>query len=56
MKHYHNGEFNKDYDRAAKVSALVNFMKDPTGDLPWEEDETAQDVVHLSDLPVRSFI
>lgn len=27
-------------------------MRDPTGDLPWDEDETAQDVVHLPDNPV----
>jgi protein disulfide-isomerase/protein disulfide isomerase family A protein 5 len=52
LKHYHNGDFNRDYDRALKVSALVNFMKDPTGDLPWDEDPTATAVVHLQDLPV----
>ena len=53
LKHYHNGDFNKDYDRAEKVSSIVNFMKDPTGDLPWEEDPTAQDVVHIADPQVR---
>ena len=52
LKHYHNGEFNKDYDRAEKVSSIVNFMKDPTGDLPWDEDPTAQDVVHIADIQV----
>ncbi|CAG7822630.1 unnamed protein product, partial [Allacma fusca] len=50
LKHYNNGEFNKDYDRADRLSSIVNFMKDPTGDLPWEEDETAKDVLHLPDL------
>lgn len=35
MKHYHNGDYNKDYDRAVKVSAIVNFLNDPKGDLPW---------------------
>ncbi|ODM91354.1 Protein disulfide-isomerase A5 [Orchesella cincta] len=49
IKHYNNGEYNKDYDRAIKISSLVNFMRDPTGDLPWDEDETAKDVVHLVD-------
>ncbi|XP_021948419.1 protein disulfide-isomerase A5 [Folsomia candida] len=50
MKHYNNGEFNKDYDRAPRVSSVVNFLKDPTGDLPWHEDETATAVVHLPNL------
>lgn len=54
LKHYHNGDFNRDYDRALKVSSIVNFMKDPTGDLPWDEDPTATNVVHLQDLPVSS--
>lgn len=30
-------------------------MKDPTGDLPWEEDDTAKDVMHISD-PNVSFL
>lgn len=55
LKHYHNGEFSKDYDRAIKVTSLVNFMRDPTGDLPWDEDEAAQDITHLPDNVV-SFI
>lgn len=25
-------------------------MKDPKGDLPWEEDESAQDVIHILDV------
>lgn len=49
MKHYKDGEFNKDYDRKYNEKAITNFMKDPTGDLPWEEDDTAKDVVHISD-------
>lgn len=28
--------------------SMVNFLLDPTGDLPWEEDPTAVNVVHLS--------
>ncbi|GLV40971.1 uncharacterized protein CBL_04495 [Carabus blaptoides fortunei] len=49
LKHYKDGEFNKDYDRRETVSSMVNFMRDPLGDLPWEEDTTANDVLHLSD-------
>ncbi|RZC32143.1 protein disulfide-isomerase A5, partial [Asbolus verrucosus] len=49
LKHYKNGEFNRDYDRRNSVSSMVNFMRDPTGDLPWEEDATANDVVHIPD-------
>ncbi len=32
---------------------MVNFMKDPTGDIPWEEDATATDVVHIDTKQVR---
>jgi thiol-disulfide isomerase/thioredoxin len=52
LKHYKNGEFNRDYDRRYTVSSMVNFMRDPTGDLPWEEDATANDVMHVSDAEV----
>lgn len=31
---------------------MSNFMRDPTGDLPWEEDVTGADVVHLTDITV----
>lgn len=54
LKHFHNGEFNKDYDRAIKVTSFVNFLRDPTGDLPWDEDETAQDVMHIPDNVVSA--
>jgi hypothetical protein len=27
--------------------SLVNFLRDPTGDIPWEEDSSATDVLHL---------
>ncbi|KAI4458811.1 protein disulfide-isomerase c17h9.14c-related [Holotrichia oblita] len=49
LKHYKDGEFNKDYDRKETVQSMVNFMRDPTGDLPWEEDATANNVLHISD-------
>ncbi len=44
-----NGQFNKDYDRSVTVKSLYNFLLDPTGDLPWEEEETAQDVIHINE-------
>ena len=27
---------------------MVNFLLDPTGDIPWEEDPAATDVVHIN--------
>lgn len=30
-------------------------MRDPTGDVPWDEDEMAQDVVHILDGQVRAY-
>lgn len=53
MKHYNNGEFNKDYDRPMSVKSLVTFMRDPVGDKPWDEDEASKDVVHVPDSEVR---
>ena len=32
--------------------SFINFLKDPKGDMPWEEDETAKDVAHLNDEAV----
>lgn len=32
---------------------MVNFMFDPTGDLPWEEEAGAQDVLHLQTPKVK---
>ena len=26
---------------------MVSFLRDPTGDIPWEEDSSATDVTHL---------
>ncbi|XP_066149547.1 protein disulfide-isomerase A5 [Euwallacea fornicatus] len=49
LKHYKDGEFNKDYDRKVNEKAVTNFMKDPTGELPWEEDDSAKDVIHIPD-------
>ncbi|KAK5650473.1 hypothetical protein RI129_001502 [Pyrocoelia pectoralis] len=49
LKHYKYGEFNKDYDRKETVTSMVNFMRDPTGELPWEEDASAANIVHITD-------
>ncbi|XP_034839340.1 protein disulfide-isomerase A5 isoform X1 [Maniola hyperantus] len=49
IKHYKDGDFHKDYDRGVTVSAMVNFLRDPSGDLPWEEDPQATDIMHLLD-------
>ncbi|XP_063394414.1 protein disulfide-isomerase A5 [Cydia fagiglandana] len=49
IKHYKDGEFHKDYDRSESVSSMTNFLRDPTGDLPWEEDPEAADIYHLQD-------
>lgn len=54
IKHYKNGEFHKDYDRSETVNSMSNFLRDPSGDLPWEEDPTATDIVHLIDGEVRN--
>ncbi|PNF32184.1 Protein disulfide-isomerase A5 [Cryptotermes secundus] len=57
LKHYKDGEFHKDYDRLDTVQSMVNFMRDPTGDIPWEEDSTAIDVVHILDaLSLSKFL
>jgi len=52
LKHYKDGDFHKDYDRQITVSSVVNFMRDPTGDLPWEEDPTGIDIIHINDAAV----
>lgn len=47
LKHYKNGEFHKDYDRKMTVQSMVSFMRDPSGDAPWEEEDSANDVKHI---------
>ena len=32
--------------------SMLNFLRDPTGDTPWEEDTTAKDVVHVTSYDV----
>ncbi|KAL4228418.1 Protein disulfide-isomerase A5 [Mactra antiquata] len=47
LRHYKDGDFNKNYDRKMVKKSLVNFMMDPTGDIPWDEEQGAEDVVHI---------
>ncbi|XP_048488599.1 protein disulfide-isomerase A5 isoform X2 [Plutella xylostella] len=54
LKHYKDGEYNKDYDRSETVSSMSNFLRDPTGDLPWDEAPDATDIYHLQDFDALS--
>lgn len=54
LKHYKDGDYHKDYDRKHTVQSMVNFLKDPSGDLPWEEDERGKDVLHIQDASILS--
>lgn len=47
MKHYKDGQFNKDYDRLMQEKSLYGFMENPTADPPWSEDPGARDVRHV---------
>lgn len=47
IKHFKDGEFNRDYDRKYTVKSMVKFLQDPKGDIPWEEDPDAENVVHI---------
>lgn len=51
LKHYHNGEYHKDYDRMLLAKSMHKFLKDPKGDIPWDEDPSALDVIHLDNKP-----
>jgi len=46
LKHYRDGEFHKDYDRAVSARSLGTFLRDPAGEVPWEEDPGAAAVTH----------
>ena len=54
LRHYKDGEYHKDYDRRLTVSSMTTFLRDPTGDLPWDEDDNGKDVVHVNDVAVRA--
>ena len=49
LKHYKDGDFHKDYDRLETIESMITFMKNPTGEAPWEEDEASANVQHLND-------
>merc|ERR1719391_512469 len=48
LRHYKDGDFNKDYDRPLTERSLTTFVQDPTGDAPWDEDPEANDVLFLN--------
>ena len=52
LKHYKDGNFNKDYDRSLTKTSLQNFLKDPTGDFPFDEEPSAKNVVHVNSISV----
>lgn len=52
LKHYKDGDFHKDYDRRETVQSMSTFLRDPSGDIPWDEDEQGVDVVHINDMNV----
>ena len=35
---------------------MINFMLDPKGDMPWDEDALAQNVLHLNTPKVKIFL
>ncbi|KAK2570032.1 Protein disulfide-isomerase A5 [Acropora cervicornis] len=39
LKHYKDGDFNKDFDRKHTLKSVLNFLNDPTGEMPWEEED-----------------
>ncbi|VDK42292.1 unnamed protein product [Anisakis simplex] len=47
LRHYHNGEYRKEYDRQLTSKSITRFMNDPTGDIPWDEDPSSANVVHI---------
>ncbi|CAH3172769.1 unnamed protein product [Porites evermanni] len=48
LKHYKDGNFNKDYDRKFAVKSMINFLNDPLGEMPWEEEDGTEDVRHVN--------
>ncbi|XP_038058107.1 protein disulfide-isomerase A5-like [Patiria miniata] len=47
LKHYQEGEFNRDYDRRKNKKSMIYFLNNPTDDAPWMEDPTASSVRHI---------
>lgn len=54
LRHYMDGEYHKDYDRQLSVGSMITFMRDPAGDLPWEEDPAGANVLHFNDAAAFS--
>ena len=50
VKHYKDGEFHLNYSRPKVLKSMLTFMRDPTGDMPWDEDKSSADVKHISDV------
>lgn len=50
LKHYKDGDFHKDYDRRETVQSMSTFLRDPAGDIPWDEDDQGVDVIHINDV------
>ncbi|CAL4162068.1 unnamed protein product, partial [Meganyctiphanes norvegica] len=50
LKHYKDGDFHKDYDRRETVQSMSTFLRDPAGDIPWDEDDQGIDVIHINDV------
>lgn len=49
LRHYSDGKLNRLYDRALVKKSMMNFLRDPKADLPWEEEDGAsQQVIHLA--------
>ncbi|GAB1600815.1 protein disulfide-isomerase A5-like [Argonauta hians] len=47
IRHYHEGEFNRNYERKLAVKSMAKFLQNPKGDIPWDEDPTAENIVHV---------
>lgn len=56
LKHYKDGDFHKDYDRRETIQSMSTFLRDPSGDIPWDEDEQGVDVVHINDVNVSMVV
>jgi len=48
LVHFKDGEFSSVYDRKMTALSMYAFMKDPSADGPWSEEDSSSDVVHLS--------
>lgn len=53
LRHYKDGTFNKVYDRQLSKNSMQYFLKDPTGEIPFVEETSSADVVHIADVQVR---